>query len=428
MKELNETNLLDDFTYKNEYIKKILNKLLDLLKKDLGNTSYLNWLQIINLSNQGQNQKINTLHLIFNDIGENSVYKAVFAIHTVMSLIAKLLTYSLFSNLNNRPIKKITNASSLKKFLNDIESGIIYNEFGIANMCQYDVFSWYLEAKFDDELYDLLIILKDKATQYSISSSIDKDVIKPLYENLVPKEVRYSLGEHYTPQNVADFILSKSKEFLKDKASYKAIDPTCGSGTFLLSVIKDKIKSNRIEQVLNEVVGVDINPIAVITAKFNYIFAIYPLMLKNGIKPNNITIPIYLEDATFMSDYIGNFDLIIGNPPWVRWSVLPDGYKSKIKNSLRNESIFSRDTNYGGIDLNLSALIAYRMIKNSVNKDGVLSFIFPYGVLKNKSYEGFRNLNFGDKTMEIKMVLEPYKPFFDGEEPVVLILQHCGYI
>ena len=55
------------------------------------------------------------------------------------------------------------------------------------------------------------------------------------------------------------------------------------------------------------------------------------------------------------------------------------------------------------------------------------SFIFPYGVLKNKSYEGFRNFKFGDKIMEIKMVLESYKPFFDGEEPVVLILQNCGY-
>jgi len=427
MKELNETNLLEDFAYNNGYIKKILNKLLDLLKKNIGATSYLKWLQIINLSNQVSNQRINTLHLIFNNIDKDSVYKAVFAIHTTISLIVKLLTYSLLSNLNNKPIKKITDVSSLKKFLNDIESGIIYNEFGIANMCQYDVFSWYLEAKFDDELYDLLTVINDKATQYSISSNIDKDVIKPLYESLVPKEVRYSLGEHYTPQNVADFILSKSKEFLKDKVSYKAIDPTCGSGTFLLSLIKDKIKSNRIERVLDEVVGVDINPIAVITAKFNYIFAIYPLMLKNGIKPNNITIPIYLEDAIFIPDYIGKFDLIIGNPPWVRWSVLPADYKLKIKNSLRNESIFSQDTNYGGVDLNLSALIAYKMIKNSLNKDGVLSFIFPYGVLKNKSYEGFRNFKFGDKIMEIKMVLESYKPFFDGEEPVVLILQNCGY-
>jgi len=121
---------------------------------------------------------------------------------------------------------------------------------------------------------------------------------------------------------------------------------------------------------------------------------------------------------------IGNFDLIIGNPPWVRWSVLPADYKSKIKNSLRNEGIFSRDTNYGGVDLNISALIAYRVTENLLNKGGVLSFIFPYGVLKNKSYEGFRNLKFGDKIMEIKQVIEPYKSFFDGEEPVILILQN----
>jgi type I restriction-modification system DNA methylase subunit len=289
-------------------------------------------------------------------------------------------------------------------------------------MCQDDIFSWYLEAEFDDELYRLLTVLKDKTAQYSINSSINEDIIKPLYESIVPREVRYSLGEYYTPQIIADYILSKSKGYLKD--DYKTIDPTCGSGTFLLSAIKDKIRSNRIDRILDEVVGIDINPTAVITAKFNYILAIYPLLLKNGIKPSNIIVPVYLEDALLISDSIGKFDLIIGNPPWVRWSALPIDYKAKIRNSLKNEGIFSRDTNYGGIDLNLSALVAYRVVENLLNKDGVLSFIFPYGVLNNKSYEGFRNLKFGDKAMEIKQVIMPSKPFFDGEEPVILIMKH----
>ena len=404
MIELSETNLLEDFGYKNEYIRKILNSFLGLLENDVGNAYYSKWLQSINLPNQTMQ------------------FKSVFAIHTVMSLIVKLLTYSILSHLNNKPIKNTTNALSLKEFLNDIESGDIYNEFGITNLCQYDVFSWYLKEDINDELYNLIAVIKDEATQYNINGSIDKDVIKPLYESMVPKEMRYLLGEHYTPQNIADYILSKCKEFLKD--NYKAIDPTCGSGTFLLSLIKDKIRSNRIEHVFDEVVGVDINPIAVITAKFNYIFAIYPLMLRNGIKPNNITIPVYLNNAIFISTSIGKFDLIIGNPPWVRWSVLPADYKSKLKNSLKDEGIFSQDTNYGGVDLNLSALIAYKVSKNLLNKGGVLSFIFPYGILNNKSYEGFRNLTFGDKTMEIKHVLLPSKPFFDGEEPVILILQN----
>jgi hypothetical protein len=38
-------------------------------------------------------------------------------------------------------------------------------------------------------------------------------------------------------------------------------------------------------------------------------------------------------------------------------------------------------------------------------------------VLNNKSHEDFRNLKFGDR------VLIPSKSFFDGEEPVVLILK-----
>lgn len=410
MKEINETNLLEDFGYKNEYIRKILSSFLDLLKNDIGNTYYSKWLQTINLPNQSSHQ--------------NGKYKSVFVIHTTLSLIVKLLTYSILSHLNNKPIKKTPNILSLKKFLNDIESGFIFNEFGITNMWQYDVFSWYLEAEFNDELHNLIAVIKDKATQYNINGSIDKDVIKPLYENIVSKEARYLLGEHYTPQYIADYILNKSKEFLKN--NYKSIDPTCGSGTFLLSVIKDKIKSNRIEQILDEVVGIDINPIAIITAKFNYILAIYPLMLKMGIKPNNITIPIHLQDAIFISNSIGKFDLIIGNPPWVRWSVLPEDYKYKIKSTLRDENIFSRDTNYGGVDLNLSALIAYKVSKDLLNKGSILSFIFPYGVINNKSYEGFRNLKFGNKTMEIKQVLLPSKPFFDGEEPVILILKEIS--
>jgi type I restriction-modification system DNA methylase subunit len=425
MKEISELNILEDFGYQNEYIKEILRSLLDALDKDLENRYCLKWSKSLGLSNQSSSQRIHALQSIFDTkIDKSTEHKAMFVIHTAVSLIVKLLTYSVLSHLNNKPIKKTPDALSLKQFLKGIESGDIYKEFGIANMCQDDIFSWYLEAEFDDELYRLLAVLKDKTTQYSINDSIDKDMIKPLYESIVPREARYSLGEYYTPQNVADYILRKSKEYLKD--DYKAIDPTCGSGTFLLSVIKDKIRLNRIDRILDEIVGTDINPTAVITAKFNYILAIYPLLLKNGIKPNNITIPVYLKDALLASDSISRFDLIIGNPPWVRWSALPTNYKAKIRNSLENKDIFSRDANYGGIDLNLSALVAYRVVENLLNKDGVLSFIFPYGVLTNKSYEGFRNLKFGDKTMEIKKVIIPSKPFFDGEEPVILILEDAA--
>jgi hypothetical protein len=107
---------------------------------------------------------------------------------------------------------------------------------------------------------------------------------------------------------------------------------------------------------------------------------------------------------------------------------LPKEYRESVKKSLREENMFSTDTNYGGIDLNLSAIIAHNVIKNLLNKEGVFSFIFPYGVLKNQSYQGFRNLKFGNKKMEIKMILKFTKPIFKEEESVVLILQNSEII
>jgi len=549
---ISETSILMDFGYieNNKLIKELLREFLEIFLKDnLSKKSkmfYSEWLKLFKLSestNYGYiEQRRQALERIFNiEINNNNEYQAIFVIHTVISLIVKLLVYSFISHLNNQKIEYTPDITSLKKFFKNIESGKNYINLGIINMCQYDFFSWYLDVDFTDKIYTLLTSLKNRATQYRYieinNTDRLKDTIQSLYENFMPREIRHSFGEYYTPQKHADFILSMSKDFLKDKVSYKAIDPTCGSGTFLLSVIKDKIRLNRIEQVFDEVVGIDLNPIAVVMAKFNYIFAVYPLLIKMGKVPTDLEIPVYLGDSSYMpaikkigeiecvsykyyfpadmkidfpeivfpldfvksksfitvlqkvetmilddmkkekiftfvieeiekiinnslndlikskiSDLIetiikyqkenlnsiwlfifmnylkpfaiGNFDLIIGNPPWVRWSVLPADYKSKIKNSLRSEGIFSQDTNYGGVDLNISALIAYRVTENLLNKGGVLSFIFPYGVLKNKSYEGFRNLKFGDKIMEIKQVIEPYKSFFDGEEPVILILQN----
>jgi hypothetical protein len=549
---ISETSILMDFGYieKNKLIKELLSEFLEIFLKDnLSKKSkmlYSEWLKLFKLSESTNyeyvKQRRQALERIFNtEINKNNEHQAIFVIHTVISLIVKLLIYSFISRLNNHTIEYTPDITSLKRFFKNLESGKNYINLGIINMCQYDFFSWYLDIDFNDKIYTLLASLKNRATQYEYigNSNIDrlKDTIQRLYENFMPREIRHSLGEYYTPQEHADFILSESKYFLKDKVSYMAIDPTCGSGTFLLSVIKDKIRLNRIEQIFDEVVGIDLNPIAVIMAKFNYILAVYPLLKKMGKVPTDLEIPVYLGDSSYMptikkiggiecvsykyyfpanmeidfpeivfpldfvksksfitvlqkvetmilddvkkekilaflteeiekimntrlndlikskiSDLIdtiinyqkenlnsiwlfifmnylkpfaiGDFDLIIGNPPWVRWSVLPADYKSKIKNSLRNEGIFSRDTNYGGVDLNISALIAYRVTESLLNRGGVLSFIFPHGVLNNKSYEGFHNLRFGDKIMTLQLVLEPSKPFFKGEEPVVLILQN----
>ena len=54
----------------------------------------------------------------------------------------------------------------------------------------------------------------------------------------------------------------------------------------------------------------------------------------------------------------------------------------------------------------------------------MLAFIFPKGILTNKSYEGFLNFKFGNKQMNLSCIIDSKKPYFGGEEPIILILKH----
>jgi len=83
----------------------------------------------------------------------------------------------------------------------------------------------------------------------------------------------------------------------------RLLDPACGSGTFLVIAIK-KIKQYAkekkieprivLEKILSNVVGFDLNPLAVISARTNYLLALGDL-LEHMKEP--ITIPVYLCDS-----------------------------------------------------------------------------------------------------------------------------------
>jgi hypothetical protein len=550
-KFISEISLTTDFGYitKNKLISDLLNKLYRLFKSSRTKKSemiFSEWQKLFKLAETTNKEYLkmrrDALEGYFGiEINEENEYICIFVMHTLLSLIVKLLTYSFLGHLNNWKITKEENISALKNFYERLEKGEIFREMGIINMCQNDFFSWYLYEAWDNEFFRLLLSLKNRASLYRYIKSDDpmklKDALQKLYENFIPREIRHSFGEYYTPPSISDFMVMEAKNFLNDIIRYRAIDPTCGSGTFLISLLKDKIfneenKKYSMRKIMNEVVGIDLNPIAVLMSKFNYLLAVYPYLKENE-DITDIEIPVYLGDSSYMpteeiidgikcltyeyyfprdmqiefpkivfpmefirsnnflpalikveemiergetdkkiSEFLFSsigkhllndkikeqiavlishiieyqkkklntiwlfifmnylkpfalqkFDLIIGNPPWVRWSVLPRDYKDKIKKSLRQEGVFSRDTNYGGVDLNVCALIAYRVIENLSNTEGLLGFLFPQGILINKSYEGFRNFTFGNKKAYPVLILKPTKPFFSGEEPIILFLK-----
>lgn len=90
---------------------------------------------------------------------------------------------------------------------------------------------------------------------------------------------------------------------------------------------------------------------------------------------------------------LGKFDIIVGNPPWIDWKNLPQGYRERIKGLCISRQLFSGDGVTGGINLNICALIANVAAQNWLKKDGCLGFLMPEGLIFQQSYEGFRNFH-----------------------------------
>jgi len=88
---------------------------------------------------------------------------------------------------------------------------------------------------------------------------------------------------------------------------------------------------------------------------------------------------------------LGQFDLVVSNPPWIDWKSLPEGYRERIKGLCIDRHLFSGDRITGGINLNICALIANVSAENWLTDNGVLAFLMPENLIFQQTYEGFRN-------------------------------------
>lgn len=86
------------------------------------------------------------------------------------------------------------------------------------------------------------------------------------------------------------------------------------------------------------------------------------------------------------------FDVIVGNPPWIDWKNLPEGYREKIKSLCIDRGLFSGAGRTGGINLNICALITHVSITNWLKAEGTLAFLMPAELATQASYEGWRRL------------------------------------
>lgn len=554
-------NILKDFSvdiYTDSVSRSLATKLYAMLcdaPTDKTNMLFMEWESLMHLScdDNGKGNDIakrrKDLSLILrDDIRDNDKeYKALFSLQTSYAIIVKLIACKVMNKLefgsSAQTYSDLTNISSseLQKFLAQLEDGYVYRSSNIINLLEGDFFSWYAaEEQWDADLWKLILdIIQciDEYSAFSFDISYEPvDIFKDLYMSIMPKSVRHSMGEYYTPEWLADYVISQGLKLQKCK-EWKAIDPCCGSGTFIISLIKhivgdvdlytisDEEKKKIMTRILNSVYGIDINPLSVLSARVGYYLALLPF---GNIR--DIEIPIYLGDSAItpakvmvdniecytysvanskkafdvvlpvrfvklpefgkimmtlqtavrtddanilytvicdkltkkekkskelcaalreMSDTLielhknnwdgiwvrivtnymmiarlGEFHLIVGNPPWVKWEHLPSKYAEKIKKLCNVKHIFSTHGRFGGTQLNICALISNVAASNWLKEDGVLAFLMPDSIMSQNSYEEFRHFYLDYENSEclylqkIDKWEKPLRPF-SCEEKVV---------
>ena len=451
-----------------------------------------------------------------------------FVLHTYFALLLKLLAWLTLSKhmglkLGLPVLGELRSADgdTLKARLqDDLESGGLFRKYGLANLLEGDFFTWYLYA-WNPAIEEALQTLLGRLDEYdpaslSIYPEESRDLFKKLYHALLPREIRHNLGEYYTPDWLAEYLLQRTdKTFftepdpeteptLRTKLAHtRWLDPACGSGTFLVLLIARYRElghrlflpeAELLRTITQNIVGFDINPLAVLTARVNYLLAIADLLQH---RKGEITIPVYLADSvqtpaageslftahtirfetaagtfhiprtvcqpgsfdrfcnlleesiiqrlsppafvarltkqlpdlpwtpadteTLQTTYqhlqklhdegkdgiwarllknlfapltIGQFDYIVGNPPWINWEHLPDGYRQSIKPVWERYGLFPHggmDTILGKGKKDISMLMTFTVMDGLLRAGGKLGFIITQSVFKTAgSGQGFR--------------------------------------
>ncbi|MGB9914657.1 MAG: N-6 DNA methylase [Candidatus Bathyarchaeales archaeon] len=218
---------------------------------------------------------------------------SAFVDHTYLVSLVKLIVYLRLSGDN------VVREDRLVRAL----TGEYFSSYGIANLIEEDFFAWILHPKIQDKALRLVGDVARELLRYDLSQ-IDEDFFKEIYQEIVKRSERHRIGEYYTPEWLVELTLKESMELWDSthKGTPRILDPGCGSGTFLCNavhVVKERLlkegnePKDVLDFILDNVVGVDINPLAVVIARANYIVALGEL-LQLG---RRIIIPIYVADS-----------------------------------------------------------------------------------------------------------------------------------
>ena len=255
---------------------------------------------------------------------ECSEVDELFLRHTWLVSISRLMVWAALSGGQTN--------GSLRQVAQDVFSGRYFESKRLANLADEDFFHWIRTPQAEQFLAPVWERVLDMLLTYNLLQ-IREDVLKGVYQQLIDPKDRHDLGEYYTPDWLCERIVA---EMLPCQGFKSVLDPSCGSGSFLRATISHFLQHNeegtpndRLREILANVKGIDIHPVAVTIARATYVLAMGKL-INAARRP--VQIPIYLADSLFLPreveknllEQLSGIEITFGPRRNERSFVLPD--------------------------------------------------------------------------------------------------------
>jgi len=241
-------------------------------------------------------------------------------------------------------------------------------------------------------------------------ATIEQDVLSNIYGQFIETSQRKRLGEHYTPPDIARYIVRQ----MGLKKGDKVIDPACGLGTFLIEafkvmagerVAKGVASFEDVREALANLRGNDLNAFSAMIAQIQmlwHLFAFRADIKKHGFPETAITgganslrrqalveglFDAHLSEFSLVDS--PQYDAVVGNPPYVR----PERQEASL--SKEDETYFRTEIS-ANIDLYslflFKAMDGWCRAANGDNGPGKTGFVLPISFCDNDDNKKLRKL------------------------------------
>lgn len=265
--------------------------------------------------------------------------------------------------------------------IEDIEKHIVYR-FLISNSISFkesEYISSYMEGfSVNSELLELV-----EALGHNTIEEVAVDM-----ELLIPESDKKLNGAFFTPSYIADYIINE----IQPQENARIIDPSCGSGAFLLAIVRymrSKYQKTIQRCIKENVYGADILKYNIKRCKL--LLSLVALM--NGEYIDESEMNLWCCDSLKFS-FPYQFDAVVGNPPYVKFQDMEVATREYLAESFETTTGGAYNLYFGFFELGLRLL----------HLNGKLGYITPNNYFTSLAGKSLRS--FFQRTQSIYKIVD----------------------